>query len=231
MNSLEQFTIDNVYPWGRSLDEYRRMFDLTDDELRRWRIASFADGPASFNSEMTRRGGRVVSFDPLYRFSVDDIRARVDATRDVMLDLTRRDGHRFVWDRIRSPEELGELRTQAMATFLEDYDEGLRQGRYVDASLPTVDVPDESFDLALCSHFLFLYADDFSTAFHVDAALEMLRVGPDVRIFPLLDMRGGPSAHVEPVMHALRERGFIVERRPVDYEFQRGGNEMLRITR
>jgi hypothetical protein len=27
------FTLDQVVPWGRSFDEYRRMFDLTDDEL------------------------------------------------------------------------------------------------------------------------------------------------------------------------------------------------------
>ena len=28
------FTLDQVVPWGRSFDEYRRMFALSDDELR-----------------------------------------------------------------------------------------------------------------------------------------------------------------------------------------------------
>jgi hypothetical protein len=230
MSVLESFTIDNVYPWGRTFDEYCRMFALTQDDLNA-RIASFADGPASFNAELTGRGGRVVSFDPLYRFAADDIRARVEATREVMLDLTRRDAHRFVWGRIESPEALGALRTAAMETFLADYDAGRVAGRYLDASLPRVDVADDAFDLALCAHFLFLYAAEFSLAFHIDAVAEMLRVAPDVRIFPLLDMRGEPSPHVEPVIEAMRERGFCAERRRVDYEFQRGGNEMLRITR
>jgi hypothetical protein len=27
------FTLDEVVPWGRSFDEYRRMFALTDREL------------------------------------------------------------------------------------------------------------------------------------------------------------------------------------------------------
>ena len=27
------FTLDHVVPWGRSFDEYRRMFALTDDDL------------------------------------------------------------------------------------------------------------------------------------------------------------------------------------------------------
>ena len=34
-----------------------------------------ADGPASFNAELSGRGGRVVSCDPLYRFDAAQIRA------------------------------------------------------------------------------------------------------------------------------------------------------------
>src|SRR4051812_14376684 len=61
------FTIDKVYPWGRSLDEYRRMFVLSDADLSSISLA-VADGPASFNAELARRGGHVTSCDPLYRF-------------------------------------------------------------------------------------------------------------------------------------------------------------------
>ena len=28
------FKLDNVVPWGRSFDEYVKMFNLTDDELK-----------------------------------------------------------------------------------------------------------------------------------------------------------------------------------------------------
>jgi hypothetical protein len=224
------FTIDRVYPWGRTLDEYRRMFALSDDDMRS-RTLAVADGPASFNAEMTAFSHRVVSCDPLYRFSADEIRGRVNATRDVMIRLVRENASRFVWNDIVSPEALGELRIGATECFLNDYAQGKREGRYVDRSLPRLGFDDDAFDLALCSHFLFLYAAEFPLRFHVDAMLEMVRLSRDVRIFPLLDLRGEPSPHVDAVVEALRGHGFSVGRQKVDYEFQRGGNEMLRVTR
>ena len=54
------FTLDKVVPWGRSFDEYRRMFALTDADLR-GRILGCGDGPAAFNAEATRLGMRVTS--------------------------------------------------------------------------------------------------------------------------------------------------------------------------
>ena len=224
------FTIDNVYPWGRSLDEYRRMFALSEADLS-LDVLAVADGPASFNAELTRLGGRATSCDPLYRFSAAEIRSRVEATRDVMIDLVRREAHRFVWDRIRSPEELGRLRTAAMQTFLDDYEHGLDEGRYLDRSLPDLAFPRDHFDLALCSHFLFLYSDDFPLKFHLASIRALMTVAQEVRIFPLLNMSGGPSPHLDAVMSALRKLGLHAARQPVDYEFQRGGNQMLRVTR
>jgi hypothetical protein len=226
----EAFTIDNVYPWGRSFDEYRGMFALSDADLA-LRIVALADGPAGFNAELTRRGGRVVSCDPLYRFDAAQIRSRVERTRTVLIDVVERDAHRFEWTRFRSPRQLARERMSAMETFLGDYEPGLLSGRYVDQSLPRLTFGKDGFDLALCSHFLFLYSDEFPLAFHTESVLELARVVTDVRIFPLLNMRGEPSPHVEPVIEAVRAQGLCAERRKVDYEFQRGGNEMLRVTR
>jgi len=47
--------LDEVVPFGRSFDEYRRFFALTEKDLGR-RIISVADGPAGFNAEMKKRG-------------------------------------------------------------------------------------------------------------------------------------------------------------------------------
>ena len=69
------FTLEQVVPWGRSFDEYRRMFGLSDDDLD-LRIIGCGDGPASFNAEATRRGARVVSCDPIYRLETAQIRDR-----------------------------------------------------------------------------------------------------------------------------------------------------------
>jgi hypothetical protein len=102
---------------------------------------------------------------------------------------------------------MGAIRMAAMSEFLSDYDAGRRDGRYLPYSLPQLDLPDSSFDLAICSHFLFLYSDEFPLAFHLDSILEMLRVAGEARIFPLLDMHGNRSCHVAPVMSALQKLG------------------------
>jgi hypothetical protein len=222
------FTLEQVIPWGRSFDEYRRIFALSDDELK-LKILGCGDGPASFNAEATRQGFSVVSCDPLYRFSAAQIRRRVAATYDQVMDQTRRNQHEFVWHSISAVEELGRMRLQAMNKFLADYDEGRRQGRYVVAELPSLPFADRAFDLALCSHFLFLYTEQLTADFHVAAAVEMCRVAGEVRIFPLLALGATPSRYVEPVAESLRQRGFHVSIATVPYEFQRGGNQMMRI--
>ena len=149
------FTLNQVVPWGRSFDEYRRMFDLTEDDLNRF-IIGCGDGPASFNAEASHRGKRVISCDPLYRFEKTQIQERVAATFEQIIEQTRRNTHEFVWeDGIRTVEELGRVRMSAMQAFLDDYELGKAQARYLDAELPTLPFADAAFDLALCSHFLF----------------------------------------------------------------------------
>src|SRR6478672_2260093 len=73
-------TINSAYPWGRSFDEYRRMFRLSEEDLSRpGGILGCADGPAAFNAAMRAMGRRrVVSCDPLYQFGADEIRARIE---------------------------------------------------------------------------------------------------------------------------------------------------------
>lgn len=222
------FTLDQVVPWGRSFEEYRQMFALTDADLQ-GSILGCGDGPASFNTEATRRGTRVVSFDPLYRYEASQIRERITATSEQVLEQTRQNAGEFVWDTISSVEHLGTVRMAAMQAFLDDYDAGRRQGRYVDAELPGLPFADASFDLALCSHLLFLYTVQLGDAFHQAAAIELCRVARDVRIFPLLALGGRPSPYVERVADAARRRGHDVAIVVVPYEFQRGGNQMMRI--
>jgi len=47
------FTLDRVVPWGRSFDEYRHTFALSEVDLRS-RILGCADGPAGFNAEASQ---------------------------------------------------------------------------------------------------------------------------------------------------------------------------------
>lgn len=224
------FTLDQVVPWGRSFAEYRRMFALADDDLR-LKIMGCGDGPASFNAEATRRGSQVVSCDPIYRYGVDSLRERIASTYDEILEQTRQNAGEFIWSTIHSVEELGRIRLAAMNDFLDDYPAGRSEGRYVDAELPTLPFSDSSFDLALCSHFLFLYTTQLGEAFHQSAIREMCRVAMEVRIFPLLALGATPSPLVDPVVDVCGRQGLSVSLGDVPYEFQRGGNKMMRIRR
>jgi hypothetical protein len=222
------FTLDQVVPWGRSFDEYRRMFALGDEDLDR-RILGCGDGPASFNAEATICGARVVSCDPIYRWDTDQIRDRILATSGPMLDETRRNAHEFVWDSISSVDELGRIRMAAMDVFLGDYGRGKTEGRYVEAALPKLPFADAAFDLALCSHLLFLYSTQLGEVLHREGIQELCRVAHEVRVFPLLALGGGRSPYVVANVATLLEAGHGVNIETVPYEFQRGGNQMMRI--
>jgi hypothetical protein len=220
--------LDDAVPWGRTLDEYRRMFDLGSDLLS-GRILGCGDGPASFNTEMAEMGNRAVSCDPVYQFSADSIWERITATCEPILSQIRQSMQDYVWEIIRSPDELGRMRLAAMERFLRDYASGKTDGRYVAAELPELPFSDNVFDLALCSHFLFLYSEQLNLDFHVAAIRELLRVSREVRIFPLLDLDCNVSIHVKPLSDALIGQGYDVSVATVPYEFQRGGNQMMRI--
>jgi SAM-dependent methyltransferase len=174
---------------------------------------------------------RVTSCDPIYEFAATDIRQRIDDTSRAVLEQTRTNAHEFAWTSIRSVDELYRVRMRAMDTFLADYPAGRAAGRYVAAALPTLPFDDASFDLALSSHFLFLYTAQLGDAFHRRALREMCRVAREVRIFPLLALGGQPSPLVDLVAHEFNLGGLFVSIEKVDYEFQRGGNQMMRITR
>lgn len=218
----------DIKPWGRSFNEYVRMFDLTPADLRR-KIVGCGDGPASFNAEFTERGGNILSVDPVYIFSADEIRQRIYETYNDIIDQTQKNQDKFIWQEIGSVEELGKIRMSAMEKFLNDFSGGLMQKRYIPGELPFLPFSDKEFDLALCSHFLFLYTDNLSLEFHLKSIEELCRVSNEVRIFPLLDLNADRSSYVEPIIDFLRMRNRNVKEIKVAYEFQKGGNIMLRI--
>jgi hypothetical protein len=222
------FELETAVPWGRSFQEYLCMFALDDADLR-GSILGCGDGPASFNAVAASRGYRVVSADPIYRFSAAEIERRIDETAAEIAEQTKRNMHEFVWTHFKSVDELIEARLGAMREFLADYEDGKAAHRYVDASLPKLPFADDQFALALCSHLLFLYSVQHDADFHLESILELKRVAEEVRIFPLLELGAVPSRHLGDVTAALERLGLRVERRRVPYEFQKNGNEMLRI--
>lgn len=223
------FRLQTVVPWGRSFDEYRRMFSLDENDLTK-KIVGCGDGPSSFNAEMKQRGHRVVSVDPIYLFSRTQIQQRIERVTADIVTSARNNSHAYSWHEISSPEELERRRLAAMNIFLTDYDQGKREGRYTAHALPLLGFAERCFDLALCSHLLFTYSHLLSAEFHIQSILEMLRVAREVRLFPLLTMDGNLCPYLERVVLYLKRSGLRPTIEPVEYEFQRGANQMLRIS-
>lgn len=218
--------LESIVPWGRGFGEYLDMFSLADDHLKS-KILSVADGPASFNAELTLAGGNVRSVDPIYQFSKAQIKSRIDEVHGKLVAEILKNHDKFVWDTISSVEQLSEVRMQAMNCFLSDFDSGKVEKRYIEAQLPKLPFQDNEFDLCLCSHFLFLYSDHLSLEFHKSALDEMIRIAKEIRVFPLLDLAGNKSKFVEPLFEYLSLKGHSLTIKKVNYEFQRNANEML----
>jgi len=218
----------DIKPWGRSLNEYVRMFNLTPADLKRKNMGC-GDGPASFNAELTERGGNITSVDPIYNFSTEQIRHRINETSDNIIAQTRKNKDKFIWQEIGSVEELERVRMLAMAKFLDDFPEGIMQKRYIPGELPSLPFSDKEFDLALCLHFLFLYTDNLSLEFHLKSIEELCRVSNEVRIFPLLYLNSNIAPYLDTVIDFLRAGKQSVTEVKVAYEFQKGGIKMLKI--
>jgi len=222
-----------ILPWGRSRQEYQAMFALNEVPWEgngaQRRILDVGGGPSSFTAEMHADGWAVTACDPIYNMTNEEISARIEDARREIMDLVRAEFERFVWTNIASPEDLERQRLATMGCFFQDYDVGLAAGRYRGEALPKLDFAEGSFDLVLCSHLLFTYSSELDLEFHFDAIEEMSRVGGEVRVFPLLDDVGKASVHLEPLMARLARNGYQTETKRVGYEFQRGGNQMLRV--
>ena len=219
--------LSKVLPWGRSLNEYKEMFSLSDNDLKK-NILGCGDGPACFNAELSKVGNNVVSIDPIYQFNTEEIRSRIDEVYPQIMDQVAKNRCDYVWKNIANVEAMGQVRMDAMQAFLSDYELGKKSGRYINASLPTLPFKNNEFELALCSHYLFLYSEHVNQEQHILSMRELCRVTSEVRVYPLLSIGNNQvSPHLESVMSTLKKSGFNVSLAPVEYEFQKGATEML----
>ena len=206
--------LNEVVPWGRTLEEYKLMFALSDADLN-MTILGCGDGPANFNAEMTELGHSVVSIDPLYQFSAEQIKQRVLETYELVIKQVKQNSNRYIWKNFRDADELGYARLAAMEKFLLDYETGKIAGRYLPLSLPNLELANNQFGLCVCSHLLFLYSEQLSLDFHIASIHELLRISPEVRIFPLLKLDGELSPYIESVIQTFSSHGFDVKVDPV----------------
>ena len=219
--------LSEVVPWGRSLIEYTEMFSLSSEGLE-MTILGCGDGPASFNAELTNKGKKVISVDPIYQFSAEQIQARINEVYSQVIEQVSKNKDDFVWNNIPNVDTLGRVRMNAMRTFLADYETEKDSGRYLNASLPALPFDDGVFDLALCSHYLFLYSEHVNLKQHILSMKELCRVAKEVRVYPLLSISSNlESPHLKPVIADLEANGISLSLVEVGYEFQKGATQML----
>ena len=207
------------------------MFDLDADRLRGMSVLDCSAGAASFVVEASSSyGANAVAIDPVYALDRDELTATVRASIDTGAAIAQQHAERFTWDWYGSREARDVMRKTALARFLVDL--ATNPQRYRAGSLPSLPCAADEFDLALCSHLLFTWADELGCDWHFAAIVELSRVAREVRIFPTLVQGAGEAVPFwDELMSRLAGAGLSAKKRRVRYEFQVGGNEMLVVTR
>lgn len=221
----KRYSIDEVAFIGRTFAEYERMFGL---DAERWighRVLDCPAGACSFVASATERGIDAVGADVMYDRTPAVLAAACPA--DIRTVTAALDGVEdlYVWEFYDDVADLTGYRERAASRFLRDY---ARHGeRYVRAALPSTPFADGAFDLVLSAHFLFLYDDRLSLRFHLETIRELVRVGDQLRIFPLHGFDADRSALLPHVIDTLEDAGYGTEIRDVPFEFQRGATDTL----
>lgn len=118
----------------------------------------------------------------------------------------------------------------SMSLFLQDYEKERSEERYREAALPELPFKNKEFDLALCSHYLFLYSDQVSLTEHMLSVRELCRVCKEIRIYPLVTLLSICSVWLEPVTEELKRLNIPFKLQSVTCRFQKGADKMLVIT-
>lgn len=214
--------------WGHDIDEYREMFDLSQDDLNS-SILEYGCGPSAVNFQQTQGNHKTVSCDPLFVLDKDTLASKSVMIFADMAAQVKEEQNRFDFSRSGSYENLVAERQEGMKKFFSDYEQGKIQGRYVGITDYHLPFADFSFDFALSSHYLFADLDDQTIEFHLAVIRELARVAKEVRIFPLIDREGNTSEFLGPILLGLQQDNYGVEVREVDFHLHQSGNAMLRV--
>ncbi len=205
------------------------MFGLSDVDLT-GEILDCAAGGASFVAELGPEAG-AVAVDPAYARPDAELAAALaqDTSRCAGIAVEHADD--FVWDWYETPQRRDRMRAAAAARFLAD--RAARPERYRAGSLPDLPFPDSRFDLVLCSHLLFTWADPLDLDWHAAAVDELLRVARgEVRLYPLVRRGAGePVAFLPALRDRVRDAGHRWTGHPVDFRFQRRAGVVARIVK
>lgn len=189
---LEAYPQTGVANTCRSFEEYVRMFDLKMEDWAAGPVLDVAGGASSFTAQLHEMGVAAKAVDPFYAGATTDILAEARKEIGVSSAKLAVAAASFDWSYYGTPERHRRLREASYERFAADFTREDAGSRYIAAALPELPFAACSFRLVLCSHFLFLYGDQFDEAFHRAALAELLRVtriGGIVCVYPLVTLR------------------------------------------
>jgi hypothetical protein len=167
-----------------------------------------------------------VSADPAYALAPAEVVERCRAGLERGIAYLEENLESYVWTFFSSLDDLRRRRAAALDEFARDF--AGADERYVVAALPHLPFGDGRFRLALSAYLLFAYPDHLDEDDHERALRELLRVArEEVRVFPLIDTAYVRHPGIDDLRRRLGADGVESEVQRVDYEFQRGGNEVL----
>ncbi len=221
--------IDRIAFLGRTYAEYLKIFGLDESTLRKGPVLDCPAGASSFAEEAHESGLDVTACDILYDLPGVELLKKGEADLRHVFDEFDKVSGLYTWKHYRDKDEVMGLRRRALERFAAGFAEGFDKGRYVRAALPRLPFSDGRFSLVLSGHFLFLYGDRLDMEFHMKSLLELLRVGDEVRVFPLAGLDSRPYPGLDETLSFLAARGIEAELAEVGFEFQSGATRMLRL--
>lgn len=216
----------------RSYEEYVRMFDLQESDLARGMVLDVAAGGSSFTAEANARGYSAFAVDPRYGAGIQEWIAEAAQEIDTSTAKLAKVQEIFDWSYYGSLANHRAGREASIGQFAADVLNSNQKNQYIDGKLPELPFSDEQFSLILCSHFMFLYADQFGPEFHIKGILELMRIckpGGQIRIYPLLSLNWEPYPELEQLLETIEANGGKAELLPSQLPFIPGSNLFLRI--
>jgi SAM-dependent methyltransferase len=210
---------------GRSWDEYLKMFYLKKEELKNRSFLDCAAGASSFSAYLANQGGRVLAVDRLYDQDPLVLRSLCQEHLEALVKSLEPIKKEFEWTYFQNLDHLRKHRSNSCQEFYQDYSQN--RNRYIQGDLTRLPFGDNEFDIILSSHLLFIYDHRLDFEFHLRVLEEMFRVAnQEVRVYPLVKHQKRKSEFLKPVWDRLSQVAEL-EMVKVDYQFRRGGDQML----
>lgn len=224
--------LDRVVFYGRTLQEYQLIFSFDHDDYAGLKILDCPAGASSFTAEARHLGVDAVAADPMFGKPAIELSRKGQEDIGHVMDGVSKSPGLFNWSFYPTPEVLRSYRMTALRRFSHDYATPGSSEMYVNAALPSLPFDDGSFDIVLSGHFLFTYSDMFDHDFHLKSLMELVRVSRcEARVYPVVGRDGCKPEFFDALLSSLAKNGVKSELIPSRFEFQKSGNQILRLTR